>query len=518
MEFLLRIEIRLSLSGQSAKIPYPAFLIGFAAALSSGHRRLIIGITLYKMQANSRRWRLPTKKLWGGRFSSEEDPFFYEFNRSLSFDRELLEVDVLGSLAYARALERAGVFTPRERSKVEKGLRDVLKDHLRNPGLIESSRSEDVHTYVEQALAEKVGALALKLHTGRSRNDQVATDLRLYLLKKESGIEDRILDLLDTLADLAEKHLGVILPGYTHLQRAQPVLFSHYLLSYAEMLLRDLQRLREAKRRTDVCPLGSGALSGTVYNIDRKILALDLGFSAVSENSMDAVSDRDFVLDFLFFASTLLVHLSRLSEDFILYNTGEFSFLQMDDSVASGSSLMPQKKNPDALELIRAKTGRTLGHLVSLMAVLKGSPMTYNKDLQEDKEGLFDAIKTTEDCLHMIQLVLERVHVDPRRMQESATLGYLNATELADYLVAKKIPFREAHSLIGKIVVRASELGLTLKDLSVREYQSFSPLFEKDLYACLDLKKTVARRKELGGTSATTVKKAIRTLRKKIQI
>jgi argininosuccinate lyase/amino-acid N-acetyltransferase len=460
---------------------------------------------------------LPTKKLWGGRFSSEEDPFFSDFNRSLPFDRELLEVDIRGSLAYARALERAGVITHRERLSVEKGLRGVLKDHQCNPGLIESSSAEDVHTYVEQALAGKVGALALKLHTGRSRNDQVATDLRLYLLQKESDIEDRILALLQTLADLADKYVGIIMPGYTHLQKAQPVLFSHYLLSYAEMLLRDLQRLRDTKARTAVCPLGSGALSGTVYGIDRKALALDLGFSAVSGNSMDAVSDRDFVLDFLFFASTLLMHLSRLSEDLILYNSGEFSFLQMDDSVASGSSLMPQKKNPDALELIRSKTGRTLGHLVALMTVLKGIPMTYNKDLQEDKEGLFDAVKTTQNCLHMVRLVLERLQINPQRMRESTTRGYLNATEIADYLVAKNMPFREAHSLIGKIVVRASELGLTLEELPIREYQSFSPLFESDLYVCLELKKTVNRRKEIGGTSAATVKRAIRTLRKKIR-
>ncbi|MBN2241179.1 MAG: argininosuccinate lyase [Acidobacteria bacterium] len=457
------------------------------------------------------------KKLWGGRFSSEEDPFFSSFNRSLPFDRELLEVDVRGSVAYARALHRAGVFSQRERLSVEKGLRAVVKDHGRNPGLVDKSTAEDVHTYVEQALAEKVGALALRLHTGRSRNDQVATDLRLYLLEKEKKIEGRIRSLLHTLCDLAEKSAGIVMPGYTHLQKAQPVLFSHYLLSYAEMLLRDLGRLNEARIRTDVCPLGSGALSGTVYEIDREALARDLGFSAVSANSMDAVSDRDFVLDFLFFAGTLQVHLSRLSEDFILYNSGEFSFLQLDDSVASGSSLMPQKKNPDSLELVRAKTGRTLGHLVSLMTVLKGIPMTYNKDLQEDKEGLFDAVKTTEDCLRMVQLVLERVRINPQRMRESAKLGYLNATELADYLVAKRMPFRKAHSLVGKIVVRASELGLTLEEMPIREYQNFSPLFADDLYACLDLQKAVDRRKELGGTSTATVKKAIRALRRKIR-
>ena len=459
---------------------------------------------------------MSTKKLWGGRFSSEEDPFFSKFNNSLSFDKELLVMDIQGSLAYARALERAGVFTKRERLKVEKGLRSVLKDQQSDPSQIDNSHSEDIHTYVEQALSEKVGSLALKLHTGRSRNDQVATDLRLYLLQKEYDIETMLNRLLETLCDLAEKYLGIIVPGYTHLQRAQPVLFSHYLLSYAEMLLRDRQRLRDAQSRTDVCPLGAGALSGTVYSIDRRALASDLGFSSVSHNSMDAVSDRDFVLDFIYFASTLLIHLSRLSEDFILFNSVEFSFIQLDDGVASGSSLMPQKKNPDALELVRSKTGRTLGHLVSLMTVLKGLPMTYNKDLQEDKEGLFDTIKTTDNCLQMVQLVLDRMKPDPGKMLESASRGYLNATELADYLAAKKMPFREAHSMVGKIVIRASELGHTLESLPLREYQNFSPLFEKDLYSCLKLERVISKRKEQGGTSRSAVRKAIRSLRSRI--
>lgn len=459
---------------------------------------------------------MPTNKLWGGRFSSKEDPFFSEFNNSLPFDRELLEVDIQGSQAYARALERAGVFTHSERLKVEKGLRGVLEDHRNNPDVIEKSRSEDVHTFIEQALSDKVGSLALKLHTGRSRNDQVATDLRLYMLQKESDIEDRLNSLLETLAALAEKHIGIIFPGYTHLQRAQPVLFSHYLLAYSEMLIRDRQRLRDAKKRADSCPLGAGALSGTVYAIDRKALATDLGFSSVSQNSMDAVSDRDFVLDFLYFATTLLTHLSRLSEDFILYNSGEFAFIHMDDSVSSGSSLMPQKKNPDALELVRSKTGRTLGHLVSLMTVLKGLPMTYNKDLQEDKEGAFDTIKTVENCLLMMQRVLEKLRLDPERMIDSANQGYLNATELADYLVARKMPFREAHSIVGKIVVRALELGRTLEELTLREYQNFSPLFEKDLYPYLKLQRIIDKRKEQGGTSTAAVRKAIRALRKRI--
>ncbi len=457
------------------------------------------------------------KKLWGGRFAAEEDPFFAEFNDSLSFDRELLEADIEGSTAYARALERAGIFTRRERLTVEKGLREVLEESRRNPRAIARSQAEDVHSYVEEALGNKVGDLALKLHTGRSRNDQVATDLRLYLRQKESGIEKRLDALLETIANTAGKHLRVIVPGYTHLQRAQPVLFAHLLLAYAEMLLRDRQRLREAALRLNVCPLGSGALSGTVYRIDRDALAKDLNFSSAAQNSMDAVADRDFVLDFLFFASALIMHLSRLSEDLILYNSAEFSFVQMDDSLASGSSLMPQKKNPDALELVRAKAGRVYGHLMALLTVLKGLPMTYNKDLQEDKEALFDAVRTVERCAFMMQKVLEKMRIQPERMLQATKEGFLNATELADYLVEKKMPFRDAHHMVGKIVARASELGITLEELPLREYQSFSPLFEKDLYESLDLSKAVARRKERGGTAPESVRESIRLLRKRVR-
>ena len=460
---------------------------------------------------------MPRKKLWGGRFASDEDPFFAQFHDSLSFDRQLLEADIEGSIAYARALERAGVFTGKERLAVEKGLRRVLDENRRDPEIIARSQAEDVHTYVEEALKEKAGTLALKLHTGRSRNDQVSTDLRLYLRRKEKAIEAGINGLIETLVKLAEKHSEVITPGYTHLQRAQPVLFSHYLLAYGEMLLRDRQRLREAVSRLNICPLGSGALSGSVYSIDRDALARDLGFSAASQNSMDAVSDRDFVLDFLFFASTLLMHLSRFSEDLILYTSAEFSFVQMDDSVASGSSLMPQKKNPDALELIRGKAGRVYGHLMALLTVLKGLPMTYNKDLQEDKEGLFDAITTVEGCLGMIQRVLEKIRINPERMREAATKGYLNATELADYLVAGGMPFREAHSLVGKIVMRASELGFALEDLPLREYQSFSPLFGDDLFQCLNLEKALSRRRERGGTAPAAVRQSIRLFRNRIR-
>ena len=457
------------------------------------------------------------KKLWGGRFSSDEDPLFAQFNDSLPFDRELLEADIEGSLAYARALERAGIFSPAERARVEKGLRAVWKEAVRDPEAVLRSGAEDVHSYVEQALHAHAGTLALKLHTGRSRNDQVATDLRLHLKQKETGIARELDRLLETVADLAERHPDVVIPGYTHLQRAQPVLFAHYLLAYGEMFLRDRDRLREALRRIDVSPLGSGALSGTVYPVDRKALAADLGFASASHNSMDAVADRDFVLDFLFFASVLMVHLSRLAEDFILYNSSEFAFVQMDDSVSSGSSLMPQKKNPDALELVRGKTGRVFGHLVGMLTVLKGLPMTYNKDLQEDKEGLFDAVRTVDACIRMVRRVLEKVLIQPDRMREAAVHGHLNATELADYLVARGLPFREAHGLVGKIVMRASELGIPLEELPLREYQSFSPRFEAGVHAALGLERTVARRKEPGGTAPASVGKALGAFRRRIR-
>jgi len=459
---------------------------------------------------------LSNKKLWGGRFASKEDPLFKKFNDSLEFDRELLEVDIRGSIAYCRGLERAGIFTKNERLRVESGLKKVLEENRMDPRPVLRSRAEDIHSYVEEALRSRVGALASKLHTGRSRNDQVVTDLRLYLREKEEELEEELNGLLQTLADQSEKHLNTLMPGYTHLQRAQPVLFSHYLLAYGEMFLRDRERLRESRSRTNVCPLGSGALSGTIYRIDRLALAKDLGFAAVSANSMDAVSDRDFVLDFLYSASVLSMHLSRMAEDFILYNSAEFGFIQLDDSIASGSSLMPQKKNPDALELIRGKTGRIYGHLMSFLTVLKGLPMTYNKDLQEDKEGLFDAIRSVSLCVRMMRKILEKMLIFPQPMISACEHGYLDATEIADYLVVRGLPFRDAHHLVGKIVMRAAELKIPLAKLSLREYQGFSPLFGDDLFGCLDLRRIVARRDSAGGTAPVAIGKALKLFRKQI--
>ncbi len=458
---------------------------------------------------------MATKKMWGGRFTSGEDPCFEEFNRSLRFDKELLDSDVQGSLAYARALERAGVLTSMERRRIEQGLRTIAAEHRSHPRRVERSQAEDVHSYVEEKLASLIGELAGKLHTGRSRNDQVATDLRLYLRAGYSSLESSVNLLLEVLGNLAEKHAAIILPGYTHLQRAQPVLLAHFFLAYGEMLLRDRLRLRQSAARLQVCPLGAGALSGTVYKVDRRRLARELGFREASQNSMDAVCDRDFVLDFLYFAGVLMMHLSRFSEDLILYSSAEFGFVQMHDSVSSGSSLMPQKKNPDALELIRGKTGRVYGHLLALLTTLKGLPTTYNKDLQEDKEGLFDTLQTLQSSLAVMRRVIETMRIDPARMKSALEEGYLNATELADYLVAREMPFRDAHHVVGRIVLHASKLNLRLDQLPLSEYRKHSPLFEKDLYSCLSPAAAIARRRESGGTAPAAVRRALKDFRRR---
>jgi argininosuccinate lyase len=459
---------------------------------------------------------LAKKKMWGGRFASDEDPCFEEFNRSLRFDKALLEFDIQGNLAYAGALERAGVLTRGQRKKLEDGLSSILREHRKSPRRIAMSRAEDVHSYVEQELEVRVGELAGKIHTGRSRNDQVATDLRLYLRAGYRSVEHEINGLLRVLADTAQKFMTVILPGYTHLQRAQPILAAHFFLAYGEMLLRDRQRIWQAGTRLEICPLGSGALSGTVYDIGRDLLARELGFAAASENSLDAVSDRDFVLDFLYFAAVTMMHLSRLSEDLIIYSSAEFGFVQLDDRVTSGSSLMPQKKNPDALELIRGKCGRVFGHLLGFLTTLKGLPMSYNKDLQEDKEGLFDSVSTLTSSVIMMRRVLETIRIDTRRVEAALAGGYLDATELADYLVARNIPFRKAHYLVGRIVMRAIKLDLRLDQLPLEEYRSICPLFDEDLYARLNPKAAVTRRGERGGTAPAAVRKALARFRRKI--
>lgn len=447
--------------------------------------------------------------LWGGRFTQAADTRFKAFNDSLRFDYRLAEQDIVGSIAWSKALVSVNVLSMQEQQQLELALNRLLKSVQQDPEQILVSDAEDIHSWVEQQLIDQVGDLGKKLHTGRSRNDQVATDLKLWC--RDQGVQ--LLFALKTfqqqLVAVAAEHQATVLPGYTHLQRAQPVTFAHWCLAYLEMFERDESRLTDALARLNTSPLGSGALAGTAYAIDREALAVDLGFTRATRNSLDAVSDRDHVMELMSVASISMLHLSRLAEDMIFYTTGEAGFIELADTVTSGSSLMPQKKNPDALELIRGKTGRVYGALAGMMMTVKGLPLAYNKDMQEDKEGLFDALDTWFDCLQMAGLCFEGIKVNAARTLEAAKQGYSNATELADYLVAKGIPFREAHHIVGVAVVAAIGKGVALEDLSLTELQQFSPLIEQDVYAILTIESCLAKRIALGGVSPQQVAHAI---------
>ncbi|RMG56127.1 MAG: argininosuccinate lyase [Acidobacteria bacterium] len=458
-------------------------------------------------------------KLWGGRFADEADERFARFNASFRFDRRLFEVDIRASLAYAEALCEAGVLSRDDAAAIERGLQTILDRGRREPAYLERGVQqgiEDVHSFVEAELVNLIGDAGRKLHTGRSRNDQVATDLRLYLRESIDEIQGLIKALQRALLDLAEAHQDVAMPGYTHLQRAQPVLWPHYLLAYFEMFARDRARLREIRARVNVMPLGSGALAGTNYPIDRQRLADRLGFEAISRNSLDAVSDRDFVIEFIAAAALIMVHLSRLAEDFIIFSTSEFGFIELSDRVATGSSLMPQKKNPDALELVRGKAGRVFGHHLAMLTVMKGLPLGYNKDLQEDKESLFDTIDTLTGCLSVMTVVLKNTRVRSERLIEAASRSDLYATELADYLVGKGMPFRQAHELVGRLVRYGLERGKRLDELSLEEYREFSPLFESDVYEALSLDAALARKDVPGGTAPARVAEALAAARRRL--
>ncbi|MEM5507515.1 argininosuccinate lyase [Pseudoalteromonas sp. AS71] len=456
--------------------------------------------------------------LWGGRFSTGPDEAFKQFNDSLPFDYQLAEQDIIGSVAWAGALEQVNVLSSDEHTKLVAALNELLEEVKADPQAVATSGAEDIHSHVEAALIEKVGDLAKKLHTGRSRNDQVATDFRLWCRDTADHLLDAIAQLKGEFVALAERELGTILPGYTHLQRAQPVLFSHWCMAYVEMLERDESRLQDAKARMNFCPLGSGALAGTAYPIDRQALAHGLGFTAATKNSLDGVSDRDFVLDLLSCASISMIHLSRMSEDLIFYNSGEAGFIELADNVTSGSSLMPQKKNPDALELIRGKTGRVFGAFSAMMMTLKALPLAYNKDMQEDKEGLFDAMPTWLACIHMAQACIKGVKVNGDKTLAAAKGGHANATELADYLVAKGVPFREGHHIVGVLVQLAISEGKTLEELSLEQYKSVNTVFEDDVYPVLEIDACIKARKALGGTSIEQVTNAVKEAKKKQQI
>jgi len=457
-------------------------------------------------------------KLWGGRFANAQDPVFESFHRSLPFDRRLWREDIRGSAAWAIALARAGVLDGTEVETITASLAKLERALEKDDGALVDSPAEDVHAFVETALGELAGDLAKKLHTGRSRNDQVATDLRLWLKGACAELDRAVVGLQSAFVDLADAHASLPIPGYTHLQRAQPITVGHHALAYVEMLDRDRGRLADALARMDECPLGSGALAGTAYPIDREELAKSLGFRAATRNSLDAVGDRDFVCEIAFECALLLTHLSRFAEDWIFFASREAGFLELGDEVATGSSLMPQKKNPDALELVRGKCGRVLGRLSGLLATMKGLPLAYDKDLQEDKEAIFECVDTARICVDVAAIAVRTAKFHAERCREAAAEGYLNATDLADLLVAAGVPFRDAHERAGKAVRAAIELGVELEALPANERKTLLPeLATLDLARELSVEEVLARRNAIGGTSPKRVLEEIRARKKRLK-
>ena len=458
-------------------------------------------------------------KLWGGRFSGDADKFFAQFNASFRYDQRLLQADLKGCEVQARALARAGVISAADAADIQRGLDEIT--HLSaDPSYLlkpEFSETEDVHSFIEARLVELIGSAGFRLHTGRSRNDQVATASRLFLRTEIDQIDQRIAALQIALLDFADRYHGAALPGYTHLQKAQPILLAHFLLSYYQMLSRDRQRLKEIRSRVNLLPLGSGALAGTNFPVDREWMAIELGFDGVTRNSLDAVSDRDYMIEFTNAAAISMMHLSRLAEDFIIYSTQEFGFIKLGDAIATGSSLMPQKKNPDSLELIRGKAARVFGHSTAMLVMAKGLPMAYNKDLQEDKEALFDTIDTWDGSLQVMATVLRNIDFDVDRARAAAITDYTNATDLADYLVRGGLEFRKAHEVIGRIVVYALEQGKELNALSLDEYRQFSESFKEDLFDAISLESCLKAKSRTGGTSPVQVEAELLAARKALQ-
>ena len=455
--------------------------------------------------------------LWGGRFTQEADQKFKFFNDSLRFDYRLALQDIDGSIGWAKAITSVGILTEEEHQQLVAALKELRAEIEPKIEIILKDDAEDIHSWVESKLIEKVGDLGKKLHTGRSRNDQVAVDMKMWCKAQVIVMQERIRNLQEKLVLTAEASQHAVMPGYTHLQRAQPITFAHWCMAYFEMLERDYSRLTDAYKRMYTCPLGSGALAGTAYAVDRDALAKDLGFSIGTRNSLDSVSDRDHVLELLSSASISMVHLSRFAEDLIFFNSGESAFLELSDRVTSGSSLMPQKKNPDACELIRGKSGRVFGSLTGLLTTLKGLPLAYNKDMQEDKEGIFDAMETWQACLEIAALVLEDINVNVERTREAAQQGYSNATELADYLVAKGIPFREAHHIVGEAVVYAISKREPLEALSVAEFKQFHAVIDEDVYPILSLESCLEKRCAKGGVNPERVAEAIRVAKERLE-
>lgn len=449
------------------------------------------------------------KKTWSDRFESALHPAIALFNASIGFDIELIEYDLTGSVAHAQMLAHSGIISPEEGELLVNGLEQIrqeYRDGKFNPGV----DAEDVHFAVERRLTELVGDVGKKLHTARSRNDQVGTDIRLYLRDKIQGIQAQLREFQQVLLENAEHHVETLIPGYTHLQRAQPISLAHHLMAYFQMAQRDWERLSEIYQRTNTSPLGCGALAGTTFPIDRHFSANLLKFEHIYQNSLDGVSDRDFAIEFLSAASIIMVHLSRLSEELILWSSQEFSFISLKDSCATGSSIMPQKKNPDVPELIRGKTGRVFGHLQGLLVLMKGLPLAYNKDLQDDKEAIFDAVKTVQGCLEAMTILIgEGIEFRTNRLHEAVNEDFSNATDVADYLAAKGVPFREAYNLVGKVVKTSLAAGKLLKDLTMDEWLALHPAFEEDIYEAIAPQQVVAARNSYGGTGFEQVRQAI---------
>ena len=454
-------------------------------------------------------------KMWTGVTAGKTDPLADDFNSSIRFDKRMARQDITGSIAHAAMLASKGIITEAEGDALAEGLAGILED-LQTGKLTIDESCEDIHMFVEQVLTERIGETGKKLHTARSRNDQVALDLRMTLRDENDEISGLIRELLKVLTDTAEKHKESIMPGYTHLQRAQPVSFGHHLMAYAMMLLRDLERLKDCRKRTNVSPIGCCALAGTTYETDRQMEAGLLGFEGIAMNSMDGVSDRDFAVEMLSTLAILMMHLSRLSEELILWASWEFRFISLSDAYTTGSSIMPQKRNADMAELIRGKMGRVYGELMGLLTTLKGLPLAYNKDMQEDKEGVFDACDTVKMCLKVLAPMLESMQVNTGNMLLAAQKGFINATDLADYLVKKGMPFRTAYKISGQIVRYCMETGQVLETLPPESYREFSELFDDDVYAAIDLKACMEKRISEGGTSATSVEKQIAHVRKEI--
>ncbi|KAF5358244.1 hypothetical protein D9756_001664 [Leucocoprinus leucothites] len=454
----------------------------------------------------------PTKaKLWGGRFTGKTDPLMHEFNQSLKYDKRMHSADIRGSIAYAKALSRVGILTEGEREKLTDGLKAVGKEW--EDGVFEVKEDdEDIHTANERRLTELIGSLGGKLHTGRSRNDQVATDMRLWLLDEVDDIEQGLSALLRVMVERADQEKDYLLPGYTHLQRGQPIRWSHLLLSHALSFRYDLERLQQLIPRISVLPLGCGALAGNPFAVDREFLAKELGFKSIAENSLWGVGDRDFIVEFLQWASLTMVHVSRMAEDLIIYSTAEFGFVTLSDAYSTGSSIMPQKKNPDSLELLRGKSGRIFGNMAGFLMTYKGLPSTYNKDLQEDKEPLFDAVDNVSASLKIAEGVIATLNVHPEKMLQALTMDVL-ATDLADYLVRKGIPFRETHHISGRAVALAETRKCQLNDLTLEDYKTLSDKFSEDIHQVFNFEASVERRESIGGTSKKMVERQIQVLR-----